>query len=375
MSQKKSKVRRIILTGSHAGTTALAVTEELIRRSGKRIIWDIYWIGTKRALEGKDIPTIESNVLPKAGVKFHQIVSGRIQRKFTLWTIPALFRIPIGFIHALKIIHKIKPHIILSFGGFASFPVVVVGWLLNIPIIVHEQTAIFGRANKLASMFSNKIALSRKSSLKYYPEGKSVVVGNPILENITNIPPKLKMEQPPTVYITGGSRGSVNLNSLIENIIPKLLKLFHIVHQTGYLDFNKYINIKKLLPENKKIRYEVYPVIDPMEVESVFKRADIIVSRAGANTVSEIIAAKRPAILIPLPFAYKNEQFENAKIAEKFGVAKVLMQNELNSKKLFSELIKIRNNWEKIVVKLKNKKSPDIKASQILVDIIEEQIE
>ena len=371
----KSEIKRIVLTGGHAGTTALAVTQELIRRSGQKYIWDIFWIGTKRALEGKNIPSIESYVLPKVGVKFHPIITGRIQRKFTMWTIPSLFKIPFGLLHAFSIIIKIKPRVILSFGGFASVPTVIIGWLLKIPIIMHEQTSIYGRANKLASIFSNKILLARLSSLRFYPKEKSEVIGNPILTQIANIPAKMKMDIPPTIYITGGSRGSVSLNSLIKDILNKLLTEHYVVHQTGYSDYKRFQKIRDSLTRNLKKRYEVYPVIDPMQVDGVFKRADIVVSRAGANTVSDIIAARRPAILIPLPFAYKNEQFENAKFAQKYGVAKVLSQNDLNSQKLYSEIKYLMKDWNKMVGKIKHKISPDIDASKKLVDILEKQIE
>ena len=375
MNQKRSEIKRIVLTGGHAATTALAVTEELIRRSGQKYIWDIFWIGTKRALEGKKVLSIESVILPRAGVKFHPIITGRIQRKFTLWTIPSLLQIPFGFIHALFIIKKIKPHIILSFGGFASFPTVVIGWLLKIPIIMHEQTSVYGRANKLASIFSNKILLARESSLRFYPKEKSEVIGNPILTQIANILPKSKMDIPPTIYITGGSRGSVSLNSFFKEILNKLLSEYYVVHQTGYSDYKRFQKIRGSLSRNLKKRYELYPNIDPMQVDGVFKRADIVVSRAGANTVSDIIAARRPAIFIPLPFAYKNEQYENAIFAQNFGVAKVLSQNDLNSQKLYFEIQNLMKNWNKMVGKIKNKISPDVKASQKLVDILEKQIE
>lgn len=371
MNQKNYKEIKIVLTGGHAGTTALAVTEELIRRSGARYVWDIYFVGTKRSLEGSVAPTIESEVLPKAGVKFHEIITGRIQRKFTFWSIPSLAQIPIGFLHAFIVLKKVKPHIILSFGAFASFPIVFVGWILRIPIVVHEQTAIYGRANKMSSIFAKIIVLARKSSLDFYPRKKTEIVGNPLLTQIANIEPKLEIGYPPTIYITGGSRGSVALNSLIEQILEALLNDYHIIHQTGYGDFKKFKKIRNSLKANYKISYEIYSVIDPMQVDGVFKRADIIVARAGANTVSDIIAAKRPALLIPLPIAYKDEQEINAHFAQNFGVAKVLSQKSLTSDILLTEINKTRKSWKEIVFKVKDKNSPDIGASKRLVDIVE----
>lgn len=373
MKQKKSKAK-IVLTGGHAATTALAVCAELKRRSSGARRWEIYWIGAKRQVEGKDFPTIESQVLPRAGVKVYSIVTGRLQRKFTPWTIPAIARIPLGFFHALILLAKINPDIILSFGGFSAFPVVFVAWLQRRPIVIHEQTASYGRANKLSSYFADKIALARDTSARYYPRKKSKVIGNPILGKIARIAPKVKIGVPPTIYITGGSRGSVSINSMIEKILPKLLSDFIIIHQTGYLDFDKFQNIRSNIAKNLRDKYKIYKVIDPDKVDGIFKRADIVVSRAGANSVSDIIAAKRPALLIPLPMAYKFEQKENALFAEKYGIAKVLDQEILTPDRLFTEIRNLRNNWDKIIDDVKNKKSPDIYASRRLVDIIEGMI-
>lgn len=154
-SKKVAKEIRIVLTGGHAGTTAIAVIEELIRR--REINWDIYWIGAKKAFEGKSISTLESLHLPKLGVKHYTIISGRLQRKFTPWTIPSLIKIPISFFHAWKVLKQINPRVIISFGGYSAFPVVVAGALKRIPTVIHEQTAAVGRANKLSALFANNL--------------------------------------------------------------------------------------------------------------------------------------------------------------------------------------------------------------------------
>lgn len=372
MGQKKNKqYHRIVLTGGHAGTTALAVVEELIRRSSKVHQRDIYWIGTKKALEGKQVPTIESIALPKIGVKFKPIITGRIQRRFTFWTIPSAAKIPIGLLHAFILLAKIKPSVILSFGGFAAFPVVFTGWILRIPIVIHEQTSVVGRANKLSAPFAKRIALSRRSSLKYFPKEKAQIIGNPILTQVASITPKKSISTPPVIYITGGSRGSVSLNTLVSEILAELLGKYVVIHQTGYVDFDKYKKIKIELSSKLRNRYEVYPIIDPMQVDGVFRRADLVIARAGANTVSDIIAAKRPAIFVPLPIAYRNEQHKNALFAKKFGIATVLAQQGLTPDILLDEIGKTFNSWNKIVEKVSGKTSPDIKASKRLVDIIE----
>lgn len=122
--QKKEKARKIVLTGGHAATTAVATVEEILRR---RENWGLYWLGAKNAIEGKDVPTLDVEIFPKLSVSFNPIYAGRIQRKFSIWTIPSLLKIPVGFIQSLFLLKKIKPDLILSFGGFVSFPVVFWG--------------------------------------------------------------------------------------------------------------------------------------------------------------------------------------------------------------------------------------------------------
>lgn len=368
VNKKQDKEKnKIVLTGGHAATTALATAEELIRRGS----WDIYWIGAKTAIEGKDIPTLESEIFPKIGIRSYKIISGRIQRKLTFWTLPSLVKIPFGFVHAIFLLFKIRPRIILSFGGFASFPVVVVGYCLRIPIIIHEQTAAVGRANKLSARFAKKIALARESSKKYFPSGKCKVIGNPLLTQIAEIEPKNKIGKPPTIFVTGGSRGSQTINTFILKVLEKLLKRYIVIHQTGFLDYEKINKLRNSLPNDLKKRYEIYPVLDPMDIDGVYRRADIIIARAGANTVSEIIATKRPSVLIPIPWSYGNEQARNAKFAEKFGVATILNQEILSGSVLFDAVREIEVNWKNIVENVKGKKSLDIGASKKLVNLLE----
>src|SRR5476649_1998423 len=125
----------IILTGGHAATTAIAVIQEIEKRNSN---YSLYWIGPKSAVEGKSVPTLAFQVMEKLGVKFIPITTGRLQRKFTIWTIPSLLKIPVGIFQSFKIISEIKPKIVISFGGFASVPVCFVAWVFGIPVIIHE---------------------------------------------------------------------------------------------------------------------------------------------------------------------------------------------------------------------------------------------
>lgn len=373
MAMAKNEAVKIVLTGGHAATTAVAVVEELIRR--KVHSWQIYWIGAKGAFEGKNVPTLESEIFPKLSVTFHPIVAGRIQRKFSLYTIPSLVKIPFGFIHAFYLLNKLKPNVVLSFGGFAAFPVVVAAWVLGIPVIVHEQTTAAGRANRASGIFAKRIALAREESRKYFPDKKCTLTGNPVLTQVVEISPKIKLGLPPVVFITGGSRGSQRVNNLIDGCLDKLLGKYFLIHQTGHMDFAKFIDRKNSLPGKLGRNYEVYDRIDPMSIDNIYREADIVIARAGANTVSEIIAARRPSILIPIPWTYLDEQTKNADYAAKFGIAKICQEDGLTSKKLFEAVEELKQNWQKIILSTRSKKSPDLQASSKLVDLVEETIE
>lgn len=359
------KKNNIVLTGSHAATTALSTIKEL-ERSGK---YNVHWIGTKTAMEGSKIPTIDAIIFPKYNIPFYHIVSGRFQRKFTIWTIPSLIKVFISFIHALILLVKIRPKGILSFGGSSSYPVVVVGKILGIDSVIHEQTVVAGRANQAASKFAKKIALARESSRKYFPNDKCVVVGNPLSEEFLHIKSKLKKPKVMTLFVFGGSRGAKVINDTIEEILPQLLNKYRLIHQTGLSEEEKFINIRKKLSDESKEKYEVYGLIDPLEVPKMYELSDIIISRSGANTLSEIMAVKRPAIFIPIPWSYLNEQEMNAKYAADFGSGLIIPQKDLSGKKLIETINMIDKNWEKYVNNLEGKVSPDVNAASNLAKL------
>ena len=358
---------KLVLTGGHAATTAVAVIQEI---RSQKLNWDLTWIGVKNAIEGKKVATLESEILPKLGVKFIPLITGRIQRRFTIWTVPAVLKIPIGIIQAFYYLVKERPGVILSFGGFASFPVVVSAKFLGISVVVHEQTSVAGRSNLLSEKFVSQIAISRSESEKYFPPGKCVVTGNPVIKEITRVKPKLKIGVPPTIFVTGGSRGSQKINEALEEILRQLLTKYKLIHQTGGLDYLKFSDIKQKLPQALRDNYEVFVRVNPLEVYKIYQKCDILVARAGANTVSEIMMVKRPAILIPLPISYLNEQTKNAMIARDMGVAKIILQKNLTPEILFKHIEESIKYYSLIVEKIKSKNSPDEAASRNLLRVL-----
>lgn len=364
--------KRIVLTGGHAATTALAVIEE-IHKEHKN--WDIYWIGPKRAMEGKEIETSAARVLPNMGVHYYPIVAGRLQMKWTLYTIPSLVRVPIGFLQSLHLLIKIKPNVIISFGGYAAFPVVFIGWVLRIPVIIHAQTVVVGLSNRLSFPFAKKIAIARKESLSFIPSPKVIVTGNPVMSSVKSVGIKKEKGNPPTLYITGGSTGSQVINSTVDKILEKLLVDFYIIHQTGELDFDSFVKRKETLPQNLSMRYEVVDFIEPNDIWKIYKKADILISRAGANTISEILITGRPSILIPHPKVTFDEQNKNANLAQKSGLVVVLKQDNLTKGALLEAIYYVSKNWNRMVADYdKTYSKLDAAASMKLVSLIDNEI-
>lgn len=363
--------KKIVLTGGHAASSAFVIAEEIRRQKED---WEICWIGFKSSIEGESVSTLSSIYFPKHGIKTYELISGRIQRKWTVHTIPSLFKIPIGFIHALFLLIKIKPHLVLSFGGFSAFPVVVMAYFIRIPVIIHEQTSVVGRTNKYSSFFSKKIAISRETSREYFPKNKTVLTGNPIPKDINISKSFSSMHKTPVIMITGGQSGSQIINNAVEAILIKLLNKYKVIHLAGLKDELKFKNIRNSLHPSLKVNYEVYGMVDPKKYNQIFNNSTILVSRAGANTISKIVASKKPAILIPLAISYLDEQKKNALYAQKYAGAVVLSQERLSSETLLKEIESILKNRSIKLLKYKGIKNPDLNASAKVVSLIRENI-
>ena len=195
---------RILLTGTHF-TTAAATIPELQKFHDVKLVY----VGRKTTKEGDSTPSVESIELPKLGVKFIPITTGRLQRSFTLYTIPSLLKIPVGFIQALFIILKEKPDVVLSFGGYVGVPIVFWAWLFSIPVIIHEQTLVSGLANTISSWFADKIAVSFESDDSFNGE-KVILTGNPIRQEILDAKVVRRRSLLPTILITGGTDRQLN---------------------------------------------------------------------------------------------------------------------------------------------------------------------
>jgi UDP-N-acetylglucosamine--N-acetylmuramyl-(pentapeptide) pyrophosphoryl-undecaprenol N-acetylglucosamine transferase len=326
---------KICMTGGHI-TPALATVKELQNRGNH----EIFFIGRKTATEGDRTPSIESQIVPQIGLKFFPIHPGRLQRRFSLYTIPSLLRTPYSFFESLGILLRESPNIVVSFGGYVALPVVIAAWCLQIPIITHEQTSVVGLANKIISYFATRVAVSFESSLKYFPPKKTVLTGNPIRPDIFQVKNRrlLITSRHPIILVTGGNQGSHVINMAVAKILPKLLEKYIVIHQVGmagvYNDYETFEEIKSKLPAKLAASYHLERFIGPDEFGAVLKSTDLAIARSGANAVVDFAANKVPAIFIPLPFATHDEQTKNARLLVDAGSAVILPQRELTPERL-----------------------------------------
>lgn len=359
---------KVIFTGGHGGTTALATA--ISARSLKKN-WEIHWIGAKKAVEGKRALTLEFKALPKYEVRCHSLFSARLQKRFTRHTIISLAKLPLSFLQSFVLLIKIRPQIVVSFGGFAAFPVVFWSHFLKIPVIIHEQTMAIGLANKLSIPFAKVVAISRKESSKYFPNNKTILTGNPVSPQIALINPKKEIGKPPTIFVIGGSRGSQIINNVIYKSAKQILINFKLIHITGEFDYKKFTALKENLPSNLTQNYKVYKFVKYQKMPNLFEKADIIISRGGANTVSEIITSTRPAIIIPIPWTRFNEQTKNAKLVQSIGLGILLSQDKLTPKSLLDAINEVYKNWSKMIKSTPQELiSLDENAAQKLVNLI-----
>ena len=286
------------------------------------------YIGRKYNSLDKTSPSIESNIIPQLDIKYESIHCGKFDRRYFPNTIQGIPMIFTAIISSLRILYHFKPNIVVSFGGYVSFPVVFSAWLLRIPSITHEQTPTISLTTKLNSFFVKKIALSFPSN---YKKKKSIIIGNLLRHEIFQI----KNNQIKNfIYVTAGNQGSQIINNTLKRLLP-LLKKYKIIHQTGK---NDYQSFKQL--ENKYSNYSAFEYITADNIGWILNNASLIISRAGANTTQEIAALKQKSILIPLPFSQQNEQLQNAKYLQTLLPKSTIIieQNQLDESLLYKSI-------------------------------------
>jgi len=302
---------KILITGGHV-TPAVALSQELIKNTKT----NIFYLGRDNFFEKESITGL--------GIRYAVFNSGKTSGIFSLHFGRELIKFIVGFFNALKILKEYNPDIIFSFGGYIGLTISIAGFFLKIPVYIHEQTLVPGLSNKIVGMFAKKVFVSFPETIKYFNNKKTLVTGNLIRKDIFNIESSFKINKnKPVVFVCGGSQGSHSINEIIFKNILTLKNKFIIIHQTGnalpFKDFEKALVFKD---DN----YFPFENILASDIGYVYSISDLVVSRSGANTVFELIALKKPSILIPLPWSANKEQEAHAKFMKNNGVSEIFNQ-------------------------------------------------
>jgi UDP-N-acetylglucosamine--N-acetylmuramyl-(pentapeptide) pyrophosphoryl-undecaprenol N-acetylglucosamine transferase len=305
---------------------------------------DVLYLGSEEGIEAK---LVEEKSIP-----FKPIKMKGLERKFSLSAIETFYLALKSSLGAIKILREFKPDAVFATGGYVSAPVLAAATFLRIPFLLHEQNAIPGLTNRIFSPFASAIAISLPRSRRYFAKNKKVVhTGNPVRKEIIeatrhNAISRFEIEDDiPTLLIFGGSQGSKKINQAFLEAYRHFAEFreLQIIHLTGERDYEWVKKeIEGLRDVGDKVKYLSFPYLRDMGL--AYAAADLVVSRAGATTIAEITVRGLPAILIPYPYATANHQEKNARILESEGAARVILDSDLNSQTLFSEVKNILFN-------------------------------
>ena len=353
-------MKHIVLTG---GGTAGHVTPNiaLIPRL-KELGYEISYIGSYDGIEKK--------LIEEMNIPYYGISSGKLRRYFDLKNFTDPFRVLKGFGEAKKLLKQLKPDVVFSKGGFVTVPVVIAAGRRKIPTIIHESDMTPGLANKLCIPVARKVCCNFPETMKYLPAEKAVLTGSPIRRELFtgNAEASIRYcgfpdHNKPVLLVVGGSSGSKVINEAVRKVLPELLEQFYVIHLCG----------KGNLDEQLKgiIGYAQFEYASA-ELTDMFALADMAISRAGANSICELLALHKPNILIPLSAAAsRGDQILNAKSFAKQGFSYVLEEEQLTDKTLLSAVKEVYENREKY--KKAMSESGQMDSIGTIINLIEEQ--
>lgn len=340
-------MKKIVLTGGGTAghvTPNIALLPELRKRG-----YEVHYIGSYDGIEKK--------LMSEFDVPYHGIATGKLRRYFDLKNFTDPFRVIKGFGEASSLLKKINPDIVFSKGGFVSVPVILAAKHRKIPSIIHESDMTPGLANKICIPAASRVCANFPETVKELPEGKAVLTGSPIRKELFSGNKMAGLEfcgftlDKPVILIIGGSLGSVVVNEAVRGILPKLLEKFQIIHLCGKDKTDPSLNGTKGYVQFEYIKKELSDLLDA---------SDVIISRAGANAICEILALRKPNILIPLSAkASRGDQILNAASFERQGFSKVIQEEDLNGDTLFHAVMDVYENRETYIHTMEQSKLND----------------
>ena len=359
MAQQPDRPKRIVFTGGGTAghvTPNIALIEPLLREG-----WEVHYIGSESGMEKALIAA-----LPQ--VTYHGIATGKLRRYFSLQNFVDPFRVFKGYLQAKRLIRRLKPDIIFSKGGFVSVPVVLAAG--KVPVVAHESDYSPGLSTRIAMRFTNLICLSFEDTLSHFPQGKGIFTGTPIRPALYAGSREQALAftglsgEKPVLLAMGGSLGAQKLNELVRAALPMLCERYEVIHLCGEgkrdcsciaCGYNQYEYIGKELPD-------------------LFALCDIVLSRAGANSVFELLALNKPSVLVPLTSAStRGDQLLNARYMEKKGYAKVIDQNTATPESLVAAIDEVYHAREAYAERMREDTRSD--GTEAIIKIIKKAAE
>jgi len=329
-------MKKILLTG---GGTAGHVTPNiaLLPKLKDEYGYDIHYAGTRNGME--------RGLIAATGIPYHCISAGKLRRYFSFKNFTDLFRIALGFIQAKMLMIKLRPAVVFSKGGFVSCPVVWAARLFRVPVVIHESDITPGLANRLSIPFAKKVCFSFPETEQHLPPAKRVQTGLPVRAELFRGDASRGREfcgfddDKPVIMVIGGSLGAQAINEAVRGALDKLLSDFNVCHICG----------KGGKAPGTRKGYCQFEYVGE-ELTDIFAMADVVISRAGATTLFELLALRKPALLIPLgTAASRGDQILNARSFEKQGYCKILMQDDMTSTTLADNIHTLYNEKDVLV--------------------------
>jgi UDP-N-acetylglucosamine--N-acetylmuramyl-(pentapeptide) pyrophosphoryl-undecaprenol N-acetylglucosamine transferase len=345
MTNPEPEKKRIILTGGGSAghvTPNLALIPKLSERG-----FEIHYVGRKSG--------IEKDLLNKIEIPYYGINAGKLRRYFDLRNLSDIFFVGAGFLESLFLVRKLRPQVVFSKGGFVSCPLVWAAWLNQVPVIIHESDLTPGLANKLSAPFAKWICYSFPETGTVLPPERAVFTGIPIRESLLHGKAERGRgycgftDSKPVVLVLGGSQGAETINRNVRAGLDRILRDFNLCHicGTGGIEAN----------QDMRSGYMQYEYADD-ELPDLLAMADVVVTRAGATTIFELLELRKPNLLIPLTLEQsRGDQIMNARSFEQRGFSKVLMEDDLSAESLMAAVKKIYVDQQSMILAMESSES------------------
>ncbi|WP_072327320.1 MULTISPECIES: undecaprenyldiphospho-muramoylpentapeptide beta-N-acetylglucosaminyltransferase [unclassified Paenibacillus] len=329
-------MRKIVFTG---GGSAGHVTPNLALMARlKAAGWDIAYIGSKDGME--------SEIVEQAGVPFYPIASGKLRRYFDVKNFKDPLNVLKGICQSYRLLRRLKPDLVFSKGGFVSVPVVIGSWLNRIPVIIHESDYTPGLANKIAMPLATSVCVTFPETMRHIKGEKAVCTGLPIREPIMrgNAWSGLSLcdfhQQKPVLLVVGGSLGAQKINETVRATLDRLLEKFQVIHICGKGNIS--------LDHEGRRGYKQFEYVQE-QLPDLFAASDAVVSRGGSTSIFELLALRKPMLLIPLTlWTSRGDQLLNAESFRQQGFARVLFEENLTPESLLREALETMKNGEEL---------------------------